>query len=600
MPFLDLRPMHVPLGDGRPRRARRHHRGGGVHQRAHRWRRSSALFAEYCGTAHCVGDVERPRRASARRCSPRISSPAPRSSCRPTRSSRPSRRSRRPGSCRCPSTCSRRTTGSIRKRPRAAVGSRTQADHCRCTCTASWRTCASSTRSPSAPAWPSSRTPHKRMGPTATGSGQARRGSPAAFSFYPARTSARWATRAHSSPTTQRSPTRRAPCASTDSGASTPRAGGLHGAARHDPGDLPAPQASAPRRLERRARAEWPRRTREGLAGVGDLRLPKRPDGSTPVWHLYVIRTAEPERLAEFLRERGIGTGRHYPVPPHLSRLRVAGLSGGCFPGQRGAGARVPLAADLPRLDARRRPSAVDRRRTRVLRSVAREPVNDAPYRHHAGRRARARTSRSIPFVNLYGCRIGDEKRRRPVRRDPERGDDRADVQESRATRSSAREWRSGTRSSSATASNFVNDKHPRATTVRWRAAASGRLGAAARGRRERGASIGSGALVLGGVRIGAGALVGAGAVVTHDVEPGAVVSGDTGARARAGDEHHVGRYGYEVAGETPVFFARARLTSLENVGSASPGFPMTASTLIVQPRLPDERDPPARLGSTS
>lgn len=42
----------------------------------------------------------------------------------------------------------------------------------------------------------------------------------------------------------------------------------------------------------------------------------------------------------------------------------------------------------------------------------------------------------------------------------------------------------------------------------------------------EDGASIGSGAVVLGGIRIGAGALIGAGAVVTHDVEPGLVVAG--------------------------------------------------------------------------
>ena len=42
----------------------------------------------------------------------------------------------------------------------------------------------------------------------------------------------------------------------------------------------------------------------------------------------------------------------------------------------------------------------------------------------------------------------------------------------------------------------------------------------------EDGASIGSGAIVLGGVRIGAGALIGAGAVVTHDVAPGEVVAG--------------------------------------------------------------------------
>jgi acetyltransferase-like isoleucine patch superfamily enzyme len=41
-----------------------------------------------------------------------------------------------------------------------------------------------------------------------------------------------------------------------------------------------------------------------------------------------------------------------------------------------------------------------------------------------------------------------------------------------------------------------------------------------------RSASIGSGALILGGVTIGAGALVGAGAVVTRDVAPGQVVAG--------------------------------------------------------------------------
>jgi UDP-2-acetamido-3-amino-2,3-dideoxy-glucuronate N-acetyltransferase len=39
-------------------------------------------------------------------------------------------------------------------------------------------------------------------------------------------------------------------------------------------------------------------------------------------------------------------------------------------------------------------------------------------------------------------------------------------------------------------------------------------------------ASIGSGAVILGGVTIGEGALVGAGAVVTHDVGPGETVVG--------------------------------------------------------------------------
>ena len=42
----------------------------------------------------------------------------------------------------------------------------------------------------------------------------------------------------------------------------------------------------------------------------------------------------------------------------------------------------------------------------------------------------------------------------------------------------------------------------------------------------EREASIGSGAVILGGVTIGASALVGAGAVVTKDVAPGETVAG--------------------------------------------------------------------------
>ncbi|HZQ15458.1 MAG TPA: aminotransferase class I/II-fold pyridoxal phosphate-dependent enzyme [Gaiellaceae bacterium] len=71
----------------------------------------------------------------------------------------------------------------------------------------------------------------------------------------------------------------------------------------------------------------------EALAGVGDLRLPAAVPGSEPAWHLYVVRTADPDALAAFLRERGIGTGRHYPVPPHLSPAYAhLGHREGAFP----------------------------------------------------------------------------------------------------------------------------------------------------------------------------------------------------------------------------------------------------------------------------
>jgi len=71
----------------------------------------------------------------------------------------------------------------------------------------------------------------------------------------------------------------------------------------------------------------------EALRGVGDLALPPVAAGSHHVWHLYVVRTAKPEELAVFLRERGIGTGRHYPYPVHLTDAYAAlGYRAGAFP----------------------------------------------------------------------------------------------------------------------------------------------------------------------------------------------------------------------------------------------------------------------------
>lgn len=69
------------------------------------------------------------------------------------------------------------------------------------------------------------------------------------------------------------------------------------------------------------------------LAGVGDLRLPPVAQASEPVWHLFVVRTAQPERLASFLHKRGIVTGRHYPQPIHLAPAYASlGYSHGAFP----------------------------------------------------------------------------------------------------------------------------------------------------------------------------------------------------------------------------------------------------------------------------
>jgi UDP-2-acetamido-3-amino-2,3-dideoxy-glucuronate N-acetyltransferase len=72
----------------------------------------------------------------------------------------------------------------------------------------------------------------------------------------------------------------------------------------------------------------------------------------------------------------------------------------------------------------------------------------------------------------------------------------------------------------------FVNDKYPRATNEDGDLQ-TGDDWELLRTRICRRATIGSGATVLGGLRIGEGATVGAGAVVTRDVAPGETVAGN-------------------------------------------------------------------------
>lgn len=61
------------------------------------------------------------------------------------------------------------------------------------------------------------------------------------------------------------------------------------------------------------------RRYNELLAGSGVL-TPFAPDWSEHVYHLYVIRSPERDRLQKHLSGHGIETGLHYPVPLHLQR----------------------------------------------------------------------------------------------------------------------------------------------------------------------------------------------------------------------------------------------------------------------------------------
>jgi dTDP-4-amino-4,6-dideoxygalactose transaminase len=60
-------------------------------------------------------------------------------------------------------------------------------------------------------------------------------------------------------------------------------------------------------------------RAYEYLHGLQEtnLTLPVVPGWAQPVWHLFVVRLAERNRLMKRLSDEGISTLIHYPVPPH-------------------------------------------------------------------------------------------------------------------------------------------------------------------------------------------------------------------------------------------------------------------------------------------
>ena len=86
------------------------------------------------------------------------------------------------------------------------------------------------------------------------------------------------------------------------------------------------------------------------LAGLPIARPAARPDDG-PVYHLYVIRAAARDALAEHLRARGIGTAVHYPVPVHRQPAYAhLGYGPGSLPATEAAAAEVlslPMYPDL-------------------------------------------------------------------------------------------------------------------------------------------------------------------------------------------------------------------------------------------------------------
>ncbi|HPO13245.1 MAG TPA: DegT/DnrJ/EryC1/StrS family aminotransferase [Candidatus Hydrogenedentes bacterium] len=56
------------------------------------------------------------------------------------------------------------------------------------------------------------------------------------------------------------------------------------------------------------------------LKNVEGVTLPGIGEGCLPVWHLFVVLVEERDRIAAELKEKGVSTGLHYPIPLHLQK----------------------------------------------------------------------------------------------------------------------------------------------------------------------------------------------------------------------------------------------------------------------------------------
>ncbi len=155
---------------------------------------------------------------------------------------------------------------------------------------------------------------------------------------------------------------------------------------------------------------------------------------------------------------------------------------------------------------------------------MAERPVNDAPYRLFADVSFGDNVI-VYSFTNLYGCEIGANTRIGPF----------VEIQRGAKIGASCKVQSHTFICDGVEIEDevfvghgvlFINDKFPRATTAEGALQAESDwelLRTVVRAR----ASLGSGAVILGGVEIGEGALIGGGAVVTGDVPPGVVVAGN-------------------------------------------------------------------------
>jgi len=97
------------------------------------------------------------------------------------------------------------------------------------------------------------------------------------------------------------------------------------------------------------------------LAGIEAISLPREASWSNAVYHLYVIRTHDRDGLMAHLKEAGIGTGIHYPIPLHLQNAYSSmNYSRGDFPVAERASAEIVSLPMFPQLTSEQQAIVVE------------------------------------------------------------------------------------------------------------------------------------------------------------------------------------------------------------------------------------------------
>lgn len=91
------------------------------------------------------------------------------------------------------------------------------------------------------------------------------------------------------------------------------------------------------------------------------VRIPKEPAWSKAVYHLFVVRTSDREGLIKQLKEAGIGTGIHYPIPLHLQKAYASlNYKSGDFPVTERLSSEILSLPMFPQLTSRQQECVVE------------------------------------------------------------------------------------------------------------------------------------------------------------------------------------------------------------------------------------------------